>query len=250
MFDTAFKDRILFLTMARPPVNAINREWIDGFSGILDELGKRQDVAVVVVRSAHRVFSAGADLKLMRECFATESGPDDMLETVRRMQRLNDRIEALPQATIAEIGGSAFGGGLELALACDLRVAALDARLGLPEARLGLLPGAGGTQRLTRLCGAGQARRIILAAEQLTGGEARDAGLVQWAVPGAELADFTAALAGRVAQASTMALAACKRCLGVADGSLAPGMQVELLETYRLLHNPETRKRVSDFLDR
>ena len=120
---------------------------------------------VLLIRSSLRIFSAGADLKLMRDCFATEDGPGRMIETVRRMQRLFDRIEALPQVVVAEIGGAAHGGGFELALACDLRVAAESARLGLPEARLGLLPGAGGTQRLSRLAGPGVARRLILMAE-------------------------------------------------------------------------------------
>lgn len=250
MFDTAFKENCLVLTMNRPPVNAINREWIGAFGDILDDLDKRSDVSVLIVRSAQPQFSAGADLKLMRDCFSSDEGPHDMIETVRRIQRLFDRIEALPQVTVAQISGAAFGGGLELALACDLRVAANEARLGLPEAGLGLLPGAGGTQRLTRLCGPGQTRRIILAAERLSGAEALEVGLVQWAVPAAEIASFTEALALRIARSSATALAACKRCLAVADGSMRPGMQVELLETYRLFHDTDTRRRVSDFLNR
>jgi len=250
MIEHEFNDACLVVTLSRPPVNAINRDWIDRFGEVLDELAARSAVAVMLVRSEQRMFSAGADLKLVRECFADDAGPGEMVETVRRMQRLYDRIEALPQVTIAAINGAAFGGGLELALACDLRIAAQDAQLGLPEARLGLLPGAGGTQRLSRLCGPGIARRIILAADAVSGAEARDLGIVQWAVPAAGLDDFARQVAASVTAMSPHALAACKQCMAVADGSLLPGMAVELLETSRLLNNPDTRRRVSDFLDR
>ena len=250
MIDHRFEESLLVVTLERPPVNAINRDWIERFGAILDELSGRPAIAVVLVRSSERLFSAGADLKLMRECFTGETGPAEMVETVRRMQRLYDRIEALPQVTVAAIGGGAFGGGLELALACDLRIAAQDARMGLPEARLGLLPGAGGTQRLSRLCGPGVARRIILSGDTVSGAEARELGIVQWAVPAAELDDFAQRTAARVATMSPHALAACKQCMAVVDGSLLPGMAVELLETSRLLDSPDTRQRVSDFLDR
>ncbi|WP_293425088.1 enoyl-CoA hydratase/isomerase family protein [Phreatobacter sp.] len=241
---------MLALTMERAPVNAINREWINGFEAVLDELEHCSDVTVLLVRSSQRTFSAGADLKLMRDCFATEDGPDAMVETVRRMQRLYDRIEAASQVVIAEIGGAAHGGGFELALACDLRVAAEGAPLGLPETRLGLLPGAGGTQRMSRLCGPGVARRMILTAEVISGAQALRLGLVQWAVPADELEAFARALAERVATMSPKALAACKRCFSAADAELSAGMLIELLETHKLLNTGDTRGRIAAFLDR
>jgi enoyl-CoA hydratase len=250
MFKTETRGAILELTMARAPVNAINREWIDGFGAILDDLGQQQDIAVLLIRSSQRTFSAGADLKLMRDCFATEDGPGRMIETVRRMQRLFDRIEALPQVVIAEIGGAAHGGGFELALACDLRVAGDSAPLGLPEARLGLLPGAGGTQRLSRLAGPGVARRLILMAEVITGAQACDLGLVQWAVPDDQLTAFANSVADRIATLSPAALAACKHCFSAADASIGPGMLIELLETHKLFNAADTRKRVKAFLDK
>jgi enoyl-CoA hydratase len=250
MFKVETTGAVLAVTMDRAPANAINRDWVDGFDGILDDLAARPHIAVVRIRSSLRIFSAGADLKLMRDCFAAAAGPDEMLETVRRMQRLYDRIEMLPQVVVAEIGGSALGGGFELALCCDLRVAAEGASLGLPESRLGLLPGAGGTQRLPRLVGPGIARRLILAAEVVTGTQARDLGLIQWAVPADELSTFVDALADRIAAASPAALAACKRCLMAADASLGPGMLIELLETHRLLNTADTRTRVQAFLQK
>jgi enoyl-CoA hydratase/carnithine racemase len=250
MFRVEIKDRVLEVTLARAPVNAINRDWIDAFSAILDSLGQQPDIAVVLIRSAERVFSAGADLKLMRECFSTEAGPDAMIETVRRMQRLYDRIEALPQVTVAEIAGAAYGGGFELALACDLRIASETASVGLPEARLGLLPGAGGTQRLSRLAGPGIARRLILTAETLDGRQAQRMGLVQWVAPATELGPLTAEIVGKLAAMSPGALAAIKHCFSAADARLDSGMLIELLETHKLLHTPDTRQRVAAFLDR
>ncbi len=236
--------------MARAPVNAINREWIDGFDFILDDLARRQDISVLLIRSSQRIFSAGADLKLMRDCFSTEDGPERMIETVRRMQRLFDRIEALPQVVVAEIGGAAHGGGFELALACDLRVAGESVPLGLPEARLGLLPGAGGTQRLSRLAGPGVARRLILTAEVITGAQARDLGLVQWAVPDEQLTPFANGVVDRIAALSPAALAACKHCFSAADAPIGSGMLIELLETHKLFNAADTRKRVKAFLDK
>src|SRR5450631_924615 len=243
MFKTETRGAILELTMARPPVNAVNREWIDGFEAILDDLGRQQDISVLLIRSSQRIFSAGADLKLMRDCFATEDGPGRMIETVRRMQRLFDRIEALPQVVVAEIGGAAHGGGFELALACDLRVAA-------ESARLGLLPGAGGTQRLTRLAGPGVARRLILTAEVVSGAQARDLGLVQWAVPDDQLTAFANSVADRIAALSPAALAACKHCFSAADAPIGSGMLIELLETHKLFNTADTRNRVKAFLDK
>jgi enoyl-CoA hydratase/carnithine racemase len=250
MFEVEVRGAVLTLTMARAPVNAINREWIDGFGAVVDDLAGRQDVGVLLIRSSQRIFSAGADLKLMRDCFATEDGPDRMIETVRRMQRLYDRIEALPQVVVAEIGGAAHGGGFELALACDLRIAAESAPLGLPEARLGLLPGAGGTQRLSRLAGPGVARRLILTAEVVTGAQARDLGLVQWAAPADRLTALAGSVVERIAELSPAALAACKRCFSAADAHLGSGMLIELLETHKLFNAADTRKRVKAFLDR
>ena len=250
MIEHEFQESSLLVTLARPPVNAINREWIERFDAILDELAIRSGVSLVVIRSSQRLFSAGADLKLMRDRFGDETGPAEMVETVRRMQRLYDRIERLPQVTIAVIGGAALGGGLELALSCDLRVAANEAQMGLPEARLGLLPGAGGTQRLSRLCGPGVARRIILAAETVSGIEARELGIVQWAVPVGQLDELAGRIAGGISDMSPFALAACKQCLAVADGSAQHGMAVELHHTGDLLNNADTRARVSEFLRR
>jgi len=242
--------RILTVTLSRPPANAINREWVERFTAIAASLERRADITVLRIRSDQRMFCGGADLGVMRDCFATSDGPDAMIETVRRLQLLYARIEALPQVTVAEIGGAAMGGGLELALACDLRVAATTAKLGLPEVRLGLLPGAGGTQRLTRLAGRAIAERIILGTEVVDGTQALALGLVQWAIAPERLEAWTTELASRLAELPAAALAASKRCIARAALPGDGGFEMELGETRKLLDAPETRRRVAAFLAR
>lgn len=249
MFRCEVTNGIARLTLDRPPVNAISKAWLEGFGEHLDELAARDDWTVLHIRSARNVFCAGADLNQLRGRLDEADGARLLAEDTRRFQILFDRIEALPQVTLAEIGGPALGGGFELALSCDLRIAAAEARIGLPEAGLGLLPGAGGTQRLTRLCGRGIASRVILAAEVLDGTAACRLGLVQWAVPGAELADRAAALAERVAALPRAALAACKHCIAVAGQPGIDGFAEEIAATARMFAEPATRSRVTAFLE-
>jgi enoyl-CoA hydratase len=240
--------RVLVATLSRPPVNAIDDRLIAELDAVLDRAIDDDGVAVLHLRSDQRAFSAGADLTLMQACFATADGADAMTDVVRNMQRLYLRLEAAPVVTLAEIATTALGGGFELALACDLRVAAHEAKLGLPEARLGLLPGAGGTQRLTRLCGPGLAKRLILGAEIIDGVQAERLGLVQWAAPTALLPAFAAELAQRYAAMPKAALAANKRCIAASMQAGRDGYAEEICETRTLYGHPETRRKVSDFL--
>jgi enoyl-CoA hydratase/carnithine racemase len=170
-----------------------------------------------------------------------------MYAYVASIQRLYARIERLPQVTLAEIGGAAMGGGLELALACDLRIAATEANLGLPEARLGLVPGAGGTQRLTRLCGPALAARLILGAEIIDGAAAERLGVVHWTAPRVELPQRAAEIAHRIARLSAAALTACKNCISAAVPKDRGGYSDELDFTRLLLNDAETRQRVDAF---
>lgn len=242
--------RVLTVTMSRAPVNALNDELIAQLDAAADIAIADDGVSVLHIRSDQRAFSAGADLALMRACFATTDGPDAMTRVVRDMQRLYEKLEAAPLVTLAEIGATALGGGLELALACDLRVAAREVRLGLPEAGLGLLPGAGGTQRLTRLVGPGVTKRMILGGEVVSGEEAERIGIVQWSRPLADLEEWTAALAARYAAMPKVALAANKRCIAAATDCARDGYAEEIAETRALYDHPDTRRRVTAFLER
>ncbi len=249
MIKIAIEDRIATLTLSQAPVNAIGAAWIADFNAALDQLSARNDWTVLRLRSDQKVFCAGADLKEMRDRFEAPDGPDRTYAYVAAIQRLYARIERLPQVAMAEIGGAALGGGLELALACDLRMAANEAKLGLPEVKLGLIPGAGGTQRLSRLVGRSVASRLILGAEVVDGREALALGLVHWAVPRTELAERAAETARRIADLPFAALAASKACIASSAEPGRGGYMDELEVTRQLQTNAETRKRVAAFLD-
>lgn len=173
-----------------------------------------------------------------------------MIDLTRCMQRVFARLESLPKVTLAEIGGAALGGGFELALACDLRVVADSARIGLPEAGLGLLPAAGGTQRLTRICGDAVARRLILGAELVVGSDAVALGLAQWQAPLAEVEATARAIVRRIADLPARALAECKHCINVALDGSENGFETELAGSATLLALPETQRRVTRFLEK
>ncbi|HLA20588.1 MAG TPA: enoyl-CoA hydratase/isomerase family protein [Pseudolabrys sp.] len=246
MFQIGTAGAVTTLTLSHPPVNAISDEWVRTFEAKLDQLGA--SCAVLHIRSDQKVFCAGADLKEMRGRMDMADGPDRMYAYVAGIQRLYFRIEELPQVVLAEIGGAALGGGFELALACDLRIAANEAKVGLPEARLGLIPGAGGTQRLTRLCGPALANRLILGAEVLDGATAAALGVVHWSVSRADLPARAAEIAKRIADLPAAALAASKACIAAAGQPGRGGYTEELEFTRSLLTNAETRKRVQAFL--
>jgi enoyl-CoA hydratase len=244
----AIEGAIAIATLDRPPVNAIDDAWVARLEAILDEIEPRDEVRVLWIRSAHRVFCAGADLALMRERFESRQGRAQMVALTRAMQRVYARLERSPKVSIAEIGGAALGGGMELALACDLRLVADTVKLGLPEARLGLLPGAGGTQRLTRIVGDALARELILGAEVLAGSRAAALGLVHQSVPAAELEAAARARAERIAAVPAAALAACKRCITAAVDGGEDGFEAETEGTAFLYEQGETQALVRRFL--
>ena len=250
MLSTQRNANVLTATLSRPPVNAIDDGLLAGLNEALEQAEADPSIGVLHIRSDQKAFCAGADLALMQSCFATPEGPDAMVAVVRRMQALFARLETSPVVSLAEIAGAAVGGGLELALACDLRIAAAEAKLGLTEARLGLLPGAGGTQRLTRLVGRGVANRLILGGEVFTGAEAEMLGVVQWSCPRAELAEKARTLAAQYAGAPRSTLGEIKQCLALADRRDPAGYEQEILGTRRLYDDPEARRRVAEFLSK
>jgi enoyl-CoA hydratase len=248
--QTSRSGGVFTVTVGREPVNALDDMLVDALGAAIEAASGDPAVSVLHLRSSCRVFCAGADLALMQASIATPEGLERMLALVRRLQRLAARLESAPLVTLAEIGGAALGGGFELALACDLRIAANEARLGLPEAGLGLLAAAGGTQRLTRLVGPGLAKRLILGAETVDGATAERLGLVQWSLPRAELADGARALAERMAAQPRAATSAAKQCIAAALDGARDGFAEELAQTRRLYQHPVTRERVAAFLAR
>ena len=248
MFELSVHERVAALTLCRPPVNAISEEWGDAFMKLLDGLDDRDDWNVLHLRSDQKVFAAGADLAQI-DSWVERPRPDARLAAyIKRLQAVFARLESLPRITIAEIGGAALGGGLELALACDLRIAAHEAKIGLPEVGIGLIPGLGGTQRLTRLAGRGIASRMILTAEPVDGAGALALGIVQWAVPRAELPGEAQRIARRIASLPLPALKAAKELIAAQDAGHDAGYALEREIGGALLLTPEAQERITAFL--
>jgi enoyl-CoA hydratase len=241
---------IATLTLCRPPMNAIDDAMLHAIEAALKAVEANPRIVVLRIRSEQRVFCAGADLQRVSERVGSDWGAEAMVETVRLFHRVYARLAALPAVTIAELEGHALGGGLELALACDLRIAAHQAKLGLPEAKVGLLPGAGGTQRLTRLCGPGVAARLILSGELVDGQEAARLGIVQWAADASDFAVTAAEVVSRASGLSADALRAAKGCIGIAGRIDPEGVRAEIEGTGALMRKPDTEQRVANFLRR
>jgi len=234
------------VTLDRPPANAIGEADLAALARLLAGLAEDDRCRVLVFTGTGRFFSAGADIKLMAE--AGPGGVERLTQLARDMQAAYDAIERLPFPTIAAINGIATGGGLELALACDLRIAAQGASIGLTETRIGLIPGAGGTQRLVQTVGRAAALRLILRGEIVDGSEAARLGIVHEAVPGQGLAARTAELAAELAAQPREALRSAKRCIALAPSPA--GYAAEIDETRRLHGCDETRARIAAFLAR
>lgn len=250
MIELTSRGRVVVLTLARPPVNAIDDAMIETIQAELCKLERRDDWQVLQIRSAQKAFAAGADLDLLRSWKNAPSPSAALSGYIQRLQSLYFRLERLPQVTVCEIGGAAMGGGYELALSCDIRVAAEEAKIGLPEVGIGLLPGAGGTQRLTRLVGRGTASRVILGADAVDGRTALALGMVDVAVPREQLEETARNLADRLAAMPQHAQRAAKRCIAAACLPGEEGYAREREVGSALLDSPKTQELIGAFLDR
>lgn len=220
-------DGIAIVTLNRPEAaNALSKQMLYDFREILEDLKTDPQVRVVLLTGAgEKAFCAGADLKERRNMSDAESK-----QTVRLIGATINEVEALPQPVIAVLNGVAFGGGLELALACDLRVGALEAKVGLTETSLAIIPGAGGTQRLPRLIGPGKAKELIFTAQRLTAEEAAAIGILEYAVPRTELLDKALGLAKAMAKNGPIALVQAKKAVNKGiEVDLATGLKIEEL---------------------
>ncbi len=214
---------VAMIRIDRPPANALARPVSLELSEAARAVTADANVRAVVVWGGDRLFAAGADIKSM-----VDYGPEEVVPDVGALETACRDLEAVPCPVVAAINGFALGGGLEVALACDRRVVAEDAKLGLPEIRLGIIPGAGGTQRLPRLIGLAGARDLVLTGRQVGAEEAAAIGLVDRVVPAGDVLSEAMAEARRFALGPTLAYAAAKRALAAAtDGDLARGLEVE-----------------------
>jgi enoyl-CoA hydratase/carnithine racemase len=244
--DFTLEGGIAVITMDSPPVNAFTDQLHDDFRAVLHQLSGRA-VRAAIITGTGKYFQAGGDMNR----FLTLRTLEDATAFVQFAQDFMNAIAATPYPTIAAINGYALGGGLEIALACDLRLAASTAILGLPEARYGILAGAGGTQRLARLVGPGRAKLMMYTGQQFTADEARSLGIVETVVPPEDLLAESLAVARQIATNSPIAIRHIKRCVDEGlDGSLDAGLAVERRYWAGLIPYGDYREGVQAWLDK
>jgi len=235
---------IVVVTLDRPPANALGIPLLDGLHAAIDAAEQAGDVKVMVIRSARDgFFAAGADIKHMSTIDA-----DSFMAYGDKMRAANDRLAAAGWISIAAVDGLALGGGLELAMACTLRVAGARAKLGLPEVKLGLIPGAGGTQRLPQLVGRGRALDIMLTARQVGAEEALRIGLVDRLASG-DVLDAALELAREIASSSLPAQLAVVRTVDAAfEMPLEQGFAFEAQQEQGLFEHGEAEEGIAAFV--
>ncbi|WZY00817.1 enoyl-CoA hydratase-related protein [Bacillus sp. FSL W7-1360] len=245
---TAVEDHCAWLYFNRPEAaNALSLKLLKALKAQCEKIKEDRDIRVVVLTAATgKVFCAGADLK--ERAAMTE---EEAIETVKLIGETVEALASLPQPVIVAAAGHAFGGGLELCLAGDVRLFAKDAQYGLTETRLAIIPGAGGTQRLPRLIGPGKAKELIYTGRRISGAEAYAIGLCEHAVPVEEMATAARALAIEMAQSGPLALQAAKQAIDAsADLPLAEGLRREHEAYQTILHTNDRLEGLAAFKEK
>ncbi len=234
---------VAVITIDHPPANAVSRAVIAGIRRAVGEIGAEGSGvrAAILIGAGERFFAAGADVTE----FATAGA-----ENIADGQALTLEMERCPVPLIAAVNGVAFGGGCELAMACDVRIAAGNARFGQPEINLGIIPGWGGTQRLPRLVGLGRAMPLLLTGDPIDARTALEFGLVSAVVEPAELLDAARALAAKIATKAPLAVQATKRAVreGLDASSVAEAMAAERREFTEVFGSEDATEGVQAFL--
>ncbi len=216
-------DGVGTIRLDRPKMNALNVQVQEEIRAAATEASEREDIRAVVVYGGERVFAAGADIKEM-----ADMSYQDMVQRSGALQSSFTAVARIPKPVIAAVTGYALGGGCELALCADYRIAADDATLGQPEILLGIIPGAGGTQRLTRLVGPSKAKDLIFTGRFVKAEEALAIGLVDRLVPAADVYDEALAWAGGFSNAAAYALRAAKESIDRgSEVDLDTGLEIE-----------------------
>jgi enoyl-CoA hydratase len=220
------EDGVGTIRIDRPKMNALNVQVQEEIRAAAVEASTRDDVRAVIVYGGERVFAAGADVKEM-----ADMSYSDMVARSGGLQSAFTAVARIPKPVVAAVTGYALGGGCELALCADVRIAGEGATLGQPEILLGIIPGAGGTQRLTRLVGPSRAKDIIFTGRFVKADEARAIGLVDWVVPDAEVYDAALSWARQFGSAAALALRAAKEAVDRgSEVDLDTGLEIERVQ--------------------
>jgi enoyl-CoA hydratase/carnithine racemase len=244
----ALEDRVAVLTIDHPPVNAFNRATLSELETALDDLIGDDQVKVIIITGAgDYAFVAGADINEI----ALLKSPEEARQVSLKGQEIFGKVESCLKPVIAAVNAVALGGGLELAMACHVRILADRARLGQPESNLGIIPGWGGTQRLPRLIGAAKATELILTGDMINAQEAFRLGLANKVVPAGQVLAEAKGLAKKLAAKSRLTNAAALKAIN--EGlklSLAEGLRLEADQFGDLIGGNDAKEGVSAFLQK
>lgn len=244
----AIENKIALVTLNRPTkLNALNKDTLAELHAAFSDLEKDDTVQVIILTgSGEKAFVAGADIAE----FANFSAQEGTQLAAEGHQKVFDHIENLKKPVIAAVNGFALGGGLELAMACHFRVASDNAKMGLPEVTLGLIPGYGGTQRLPQLVGKGRAMEMILTATMITAAEAKEYGLVNHVVPQAELIEFCQGLAQKICKNAPVALSEAINAINASVDKTKNGFEQEINAFGRLFGTADFKEGTTAFLEK
>ncbi|PKR79230.1 enoyl-CoA hydratase [Halalkalibacillus sediminis] len=238
---------LAIVTIQSPPANALSSGILKDLSAILDEIDQDASVKTIVLKGEGKFFSAGADIKE----FTSFQNESDYAGLARKGQELFDRIEQYHIPVIASIHGASLGGGLELAMACHVRIVTKDAKLGLPEMNLGIVPGFAGSQRLPRYVGLPKAYEMLLTGEPISGEEAARLGLANHAVDENELEEKTLKLANKFASKSGPSIKAIMKLLPYARTSqFKDGVEQEAVEFGKVFGNDDAKEGIQAFMEK
>lgn len=245
-WNVQITDRVAVATITNPPANALGQPVLAQLSELLDQWERDEQIKVIVLTGEGRFFIAGADIKEF-----TGLQAENAEAMAKSGQALFDRLEKFPKPIIAAINGACLGGGLELAMACHIRLAAHEAKLGLPELNLGLIPGYGGTQRLPRLVGRGKATQLILTSEMIGGEEALRIGLVEAVYPAEQLLEEAKKLASAIADKSAVTLKLALAAIqGTVELPLSEGLALEAKRFGEAFASEDVKEGVGAFLEK
>ncbi|MGA5691086.1 enoyl-CoA hydratase [Cytobacillus pseudoceanisediminis] len=241
------QDFVATITIERPPANALSSGLLKGLSAVLDEVENNEEIRVILIHGEGRFFSAGADIK---EFTTIESG-EDFSSLATYGQDLFERMEKFPKPIIAAIHGAALGGGLELAMGCHFRLVAENAKLGLPELQLGLIPGFAGTQRLPRYVGTARAAEMLFTSDPITGLEAVQYGLANHAYPEEQLLENAYGMAKKIAKKSPVSIKAAIELLNYGKtGQFYEGVKKEAELFGEVFVSEDGKEGISAFIEK
>jgi len=246
-FILKVENEIAYLTINRPSMrNSLNETCFAELNLFLDFIEENPKIKIAIITgTGDKAFIAGADIDGVRN----KSGIAHLKNPV--LENIYQKLENCTKPILAAINGLAFGGGFELAMACDIRIASENAKFGLPETSLGIHPGAGGTQRLSRLAGVGVAKEVIMAGRIITADEAKNLGLVMRVVPLASLMEETVSVAKKMLEKGPLALLLAKKAINASlSTDLSTGLLIETLGYAMLMDSGDKQEGIQSFLEK